>query len=84
MVRRIGLGFSPGDEAIPEPYFYTNCWPYPDLQNQDPPQISNAGRWNLEGWVGTVLTYSMLLTVEDQYLATKEFLISSIKALRLI
>jgi len=50
--RTVGLGFSPGDGGIPEPYFYVTPWPYPDADALPP---LPAGSWNTEGWVGAVL-----------------------------
>jgi len=49
--RSIGVGFSPGDEGRPEPYFYVLPWPRPmgDLPDLD------GGCWNTEGWLGAVL-----------------------------
>lgn len=82
IARSIGVGFSPGDEKVPEPYFYVNCWPYPDLTDQDLPAISSGGKWNLEGWVGTVLTYNSLLQHPHQFSTTQEFFTSSIEALK--
>jgi len=48
--RTIGLGFSPGDDSHPQPYYYATPWPYPDKHSLNP---APAGwEWNTEGWVG--------------------------------
>jgi hypothetical protein len=49
----IGIGLSPGDEGIAEPYLYATLWPVPDAHSL--PALP-AGRWNHEGWTGAVLT----------------------------
>ena len=58
----IGLGFSPGDGSIPEPYFYVTPWPYPDADAL--PKLP-AGRWNTEGWTGAVLTGRDIVAADD-------------------
>jgi len=78
----IGLGFSPGDHAIPQPYFYVNCWPYPQLNAQQLPDLGAHGRWNLEGWVGTTLAYDTFAGKEDQQSIVTEYLTRSIESLR--
>lgn len=50
--RSINVGLSPGDEGIPDPYFYVTPWPRPQ---SDPPPAPGAGRWHTEGWFGAVL-----------------------------
>lgn len=50
--RTVGLGLSPGDGGIPEPYLYVTPWPYPEPG--DLPGLP-AGAWNTQGWVGAVL-----------------------------
>ncbi len=57
VLKSIGVGLSPGDEGIDEPYIYINIWPtieYNKLAQHKLP----AGHWNNEGWSGAVLTYS--------------------------
>ena len=53
--RSIGVGLSPGDGAIPEPYFYVLPWPVPAIE--DLPALA-GGRWQTMGWVGAVLEAS--------------------------
>ena len=53
--RSIGVGLSPGDGGIPEPYFYLLPWPAPKTGAL--PELA-GGRWQTEGWVGAVLEAS--------------------------
>ena len=53
--RSVGVGLSPGDGGIPEPYFYVLPWPVP--ATDDLPELS-GGRWQTAGWVGAVLEAS--------------------------
>ncbi len=56
----VGVGFSPGDEGIEQPYFYVTPWPAPasDAALPDLP----LGHWHTEGWTGAVLLADELLT----------------------
>ena len=69
--RSIGLGFSPGDEGISEPYFYVTPWPYPEAAK--PPALP-AGRWNRSPWFGAVLQASDLVRATDQPILASAFL----------
>lgn len=51
--RTIGVGMSPGDELISEPYWYVNHYP-PTPRRRDLPQLAGGGRWQTFGWVGAV------------------------------
>lgn len=51
--RSIGVGMTPGDDGVPEPYLYVTPWPYPAPAGL--PELPE-GRWSTEGWVGAVLT----------------------------
>jgi hypothetical protein len=53
--RSIGVGLSPGDSGIPEPYLYVLPWPAPATTGL--PNLA-GGRWQTEGWVGAVLEAS--------------------------
>ncbi|MEX2501473.1 MAG: hypothetical protein WD336_03775 [Trueperaceae bacterium] len=55
--RSIGVGMTPGDEGVREPYLYVTPWPYPSPA--DLPELPE-GRWSTEGWVGAVLTLAEL------------------------
>ena len=52
--RSIGVGLSPGDGAIAEPYFYVTPWPAPKTEVL--PVLPDGARWHREGWTGAVLT----------------------------
>ncbi|HYX25460.1 MAG TPA: hypothetical protein VFC23_15020 [Thermoanaerobaculia bacterium] len=51
----IGVGLSPGDGDIAEPYFYVLPWPAPPTCAL--PTLA-AGRWQTAGWMGAVLEAS--------------------------
>lgn len=51
--RSVGVGFSPGDAAIDQPYWYVNAYPRPDIDVL--PALPDGGHWNTEGWFGAVL-----------------------------
>lgn len=55
--RSIGVGMTPGDEGVREPYLYVTPWPYPASASL--PELSE-GRWSTEGWVGAVLMLAEL------------------------
>lgn len=50
--KSVGVGFTPGDGGIRQPYFYVTPWPYPPAESL--PALA-VGRWNTEGWTGAVL-----------------------------
>jgi hypothetical protein len=56
--RSIGIGLSPGDGTIPEPYVY--CSPYPSPKDPELPDLDGAGRWHREGFFSAVLAGSDL------------------------
>ncbi len=51
--RSVGVGLSPGDGGIDEPYFYVTPWPYPD--SKAGPKLPWNGYWHTQGWFGAVL-----------------------------
>ena len=51
--RSIGIGWSPGDDQDPAPYWYVN--PYPSPPKVDGLASPWIGRWNTEGFVGLKL-----------------------------
>lgn len=57
--RTCGAGMLPGDEMFPEPYFYVNAYPRPDVRLTATP-LQGGGVWNTEDWFGAVLTASRL------------------------
>jgi len=68
---QLNLGFSPGESSHPEPYFYSNPWPFEGDQLVDKPLPSGA-RWFTETWQGSILEYNSLVgdsQAEDKLLA---------------
>ena len=68
---QLNLGFSPGESSHPEPYFYSNPWPFEGDQLVDRPLPSGA-RWFTETWQGSILEYNSLVgdsQAEDKLLA---------------
>jgi hypothetical protein len=71
---QLNFGFAPGDASFPEPYFYSNPWPFPDdLLELDLP---GRARWHTKDWKGSMLPYSGLAgepgagqSIEQYYLA---------------
>ena len=57
---QLNLGFSPGESSHPEPYFYSNPWPFEGDQLVDKPLPSGA-RWFTESWQGSILEYNSLV-----------------------
>ncbi len=78
--RSIGVGMSPGDGSVDQPYFYVSPWPAPDAASLPP--LPGIGRWNTEGFVGAVATRSEIAAVADQGSAALEFLRSAVAACR--
>lgn len=54
----VGVGLSPGDEGIEQPYWYVRGYPN-DGSTHDPSSLElpalEVGRWKSEGWTGAVL-----------------------------
>jgi hypothetical protein len=57
ILKSIGVGFSPGDEGIEEPYFYANIWPSVSYDSLAAKPLE-IGKWNKHGWSGAVMSYS--------------------------
>ncbi len=80
----VGIGLSPGDEGIAEPYFYVTPWP-PPAPAEELPTLPSGGRWHREGWTGAVLTGSDVVAKGDgaaQAAAVKTFLAGAVQVLR--
>jgi hypothetical protein len=71
--RTLGLGFSPGDEGIAEPYLYLLPPPYPDERALPP--LEPPFEYATEGRVGIVLRGSAVasLTAEEQAKLVERF-----------
>ena len=79
--KSIGMGMSPGDASSPLPYYYVNMWPYPDTEKVSLPALS-AGKWNTEGWVGTLLNAEAFAGKSDQKDIIRTFIQESVSAAR--
>jgi hypothetical protein len=51
--RSVGVGMTPGDGGIPDPYFYVLPWPRPQETNL--PALAGGGEWHTGDWLGAVL-----------------------------
>jgi hypothetical protein len=60
--RTVGVGMSPGDAGIDEPYFYVNH--SPATSSTALPALA-AGQWWTQGWLGAVLRGSELVAAGD-------------------
>ena len=61
---QLNLGFSPGDDSHPEPYFYSNPWPFNSKALLDRPLPAGA-RWFTVAWQGSLLPYAELVGDPD-------------------
>ena len=57
--RSIGVGMSPGDASIPQPYYYVNPYPRPDVNEL--PELPGGGYWEQTLFFGALLTGEALL-----------------------
>ena len=58
--KSIGMGLSPGDKYIANPYYYISPYPYPN--KKDLHEIKPiVGNWHTEDWTGLVLNSSEVL-----------------------
>lgn len=56
---QINFGFAPGDASHPDPYFYSNPWPFAEqLTDQSLP---SGARWFTESWQGSLLPYASMV-----------------------
>jgi hypothetical protein len=81
---QIGVGLSPGDEEIAEPYLYVTPWPPPPA-GESWPDLPGGGRWHREGWTGAVLTGSEVVDAGGgaaQAAAASAFLTGAVDVLR--
>lgn len=61
---QLNLGFSPGEPSHPEPYFYSNPWPFEGDRLLDE-SLPSGARWFTDGWQGSILPYNELVD-DDQ------------------
>jgi len=57
--KSIGVGLSPGDGFLAQPYYYVN--PYPRPAADAPPSLPSGGYWEQQAFLGAVLTGTALL-----------------------
>lgn len=77
---QINFGWSTGDEAIAEAYFYATPYPVPaDLSSRPAPP---AAHWQTEGFAGAVLRYQNLIASSNADQALLEFLRSAQQTLQ--
>lgn len=74
--RSVGVGMTPGDATIAQPYFYVTPWPAPEPK-AGPALVS--GRWHDEGWFGAVLTEAEWSGASE---ALDGFLVDAVRASR--
>ena len=79
----IGIGLSPGDASVPEPYFYINTWPYPKVNQQSLSPLS-AGAWQFDGWTGAILKASEIVQSPDQGKTVHLFLNEAFQRIKLL
>ena len=61
---QLNLGFSPGDDSHPEPYFFSNPWPFEEEKLVDK-TLPKGARWFNESWKGSIFPYAEL--VDDSH-----------------
>ncbi len=61
--KQMGFGFSLGDAAIPEPYFYATAYPLPEALPATP--LPAGAVWHTEGFQGAVVRYQDLADNHD-------------------
>jgi hypothetical protein len=69
--RQVALGFSTGDETIPEPYLYLTA--YPEPAGFTALQIPSKAFWQSDGFSGAILPYSALSASSDPVTLFKDY-----------
>lgn len=80
--KTLGVGMTPGDELIPEPYLYVVPWPRPETLE---PASLTYGLWHDEGWLGAVLRAPELIgegAASGQAERARAFVREALSALR--
>lgn len=81
----IGIGMSPGDDGLAEPYYYVNAWPRPGELPDPLPVLPDGARWNTGGWLGALLPTRELVAIhsaEGQEAGARGFLTRAMEAAR--
>lgn len=67
--KSVGIGMSPGDEMISQPYYYVNSWPSPSKEVILDKTLLGKGQWHQDGWIGSKLLFQDFrgsANIEDQ------------------
>lgn len=56
---QLNLGWSPGEESHPAPYFYSNPWPFDDSLKEH--SLPKGAAWMDGAWKGSILPYGELV-----------------------
>ena len=60
---QMAFGFSTGDEAIPEPYFYVTAYPWPTEITEA--ALPEPAQWYTQSWKGALLRYGDVAAAAD-------------------
>ncbi|GAB4428290.1 MAG: DUF5996 family protein [Anaerolineae bacterium] len=60
---QMNFGFSPGDDTIPEPYFYATAYPTPNGLTAT--RLPGDAYWHTTGFTGAILPYQALVTAAE-------------------
>jgi hypothetical protein len=69
--KQMNLGFTLGDEGIPEPYFYVTAYPLPDALPDT--LLPEGSYWHTSSFTGAALLYKTLLQQDDPSTYLLEF-----------
>lgn len=69
---QMAFGFSTGDEAIPEPYFYITAYPWPEEISQA--TLPAPATWYTESWRGALLLYKDVVAAPDPAQLLRDYL----------
>ena len=72
--KSVGMGLSPGDRQVEEPYFYISPWPYPMDEPDEFPELKGGGQWHSDGWMGAFFQASEIIKGENQEQRIRDFL----------
>ncbi|MEX2126835.1 MAG: hypothetical protein WD871_01140 [Xanthobacteraceae bacterium] len=76
--RSVGVGLSPGDENIGEPYFYVTPWPYPPPAKL--PHLPEIGGWYAKNFTAAVVPAHRILAAKGRQTETEKFLEAAVEA----
>jgi hypothetical protein len=60
---QMNFGFAPGDDGIPEPYFYITAYPLPDALADI--SLPKGASWHKGSFTGAIMPYSTLVNSDD-------------------